>query len=218
MKLCGHSVSPYVERVLLGLEIKGAQAAVELADVPGGFKSEEHFSHHPLGKIPFLLLDDGRTLTESQVILEYLDAVLDGEPLVPNDPWDAAQAGRIARVMDIYYFTAIGPMARVAFGGEADEKEIQNAKENTIPQALGYLEAIIGDEGFAVGSGYTHADAVMMSQFYWFDRLMPEFGIKGFEGYPKLEAYWDKMRATELYQASKERTDASFAKFFGGKS
>lgn len=217
MKLCGHSVSPYVERVLIALEMKGEQDAVSLSDVPGGFKSEEHYSHHPLGKIPFLLMDDGSSLTESQVIVEYLDAVLGGNSLVPADPLSAAHASRIVRVLDVYYTHAIGPMGRVAFGGSASDEELAMAKDNTIPAALGYLDVLIGDDGFAIGNGYTHADAALMSQFYWFDRLMPQFGIKGFEGFPKLAAYWEKAQEGEIYKASKTRADASFNKFFAKK-
>ncbi len=217
MKLCGHSVSPYVERVLIALEMKGKPDAVTLSDVPGGFKSDEHFNHHPLGKIPFLLLEDGTSLTESQVIVEYLDAVAGGTSLTLADPLAAARTSRIVRVLDVYYTNAIGPVGRVAFGGSATDEELAAAKDTNIPAALGYLETILGDHGFAVGSSYTHADAALMSQFYWFDRLMPQFGVNGFEGCPKLEAYWEKTTASDLYQASKARADASFNKFFAKK-
>lgn len=64
--------------------MKGVPDAVALSDVPGGFKSEEHLGFHPLGKIPFLLLDDGRSLSESQAIADYLDAVAGGETLAPQ--------------------------------------------------------------------------------------------------------------------------------------
>lgn len=217
MKLCGHSVSPYVERILIALELKGASDAVVLSDVPDGFKSDAHFSYHPLGKIPFLLLDDGRCLTESQVIVEYLDAVLAGESLTPKDPYDAATASQIIRVLDIYYTNAIGPMGRVAFGGTATDEELANAKENTLPAALNYLNKIIGTDGFAVGNTWTHADAAAMSHFYWYDRLMPKFGVSGFDSYDRLSAYWARVSETKTYKASRARADVSFDKFFGGK-
>jgi glutathione S-transferase len=40
---------------------------------------------NPLGKIPALILDDGRTVYDSQVICEYLDGVGTGPVLFPKD-------------------------------------------------------------------------------------------------------------------------------------
>lgn len=217
MKLCGHSVSPYVERILIALEMKGKGGAVPLADVAGGFKSEEHFSHHPLGKIPFLLLEDGTSLSESQSIVEYLDAVVGGDSITPEDPMTAAKANRIVRVLDIYYTNAISPMGKVAFGGTATEEELADARERALPEALKYLDACIEGEQFAVGDRWSHADAAIMSQLYWFEQLMPRFGVPGLESYSKLDAYWENAKKTDIYQASKARADKSAAKFFGNK-
>lgn len=217
MKLCGHSVSPYVERVLIALEMKGTPDGVVLSDVPGGFKSEEHFSYHPLGKIPFLILDDGSSLSESQAIVEYVDAVAGGKSLVPTDPFMAAKASRVVRVLDIYYTNAIGPMGRIAFGGTATDEEVADAKGRALPEALKYLETCIEGEEFAVGDQWTYADAAFMSHFYWFERLMPQFGASDLSDYPKLTAYWDNLQKSEIYQDSKARADKSFEKFFGGR-
>lgn len=217
MKLCGHSVSPYVERILIALEMKGKSGDVVLTDVAGGFKSPEHLSHHPLGKIPFLLLVDGSSLSESQSILEYLDAVVGGNSLTPADPLLAAKADRIVRVLDIYYTNAIGPMGKVAFGGSATDAEMADAKERALPEALKYLDFCIEGDQFAVGDCWSYADAAIMSQLYWFEELMPRFGVPGLEDYSRLSAYWENAKKTDIYRASKARADKSAAKFFGNK-
>ena len=41
---------------------------------------------NPLGKLPTLLLDDGRALYDSRVICEHLDMLHDGTRLFPADP------------------------------------------------------------------------------------------------------------------------------------
>jgi len=41
---------------------------------------------NPLGKIPVLVLEDGRSLFDSRVILEYFDWLAGGERLFPTDP------------------------------------------------------------------------------------------------------------------------------------
>ena len=40
---------------------------------------------NPLGRLPALVLDDGTSLYDSPVITAYLDAVGNGDPLVPTD-------------------------------------------------------------------------------------------------------------------------------------
>lgn len=47
---------------------------------------------NPLGKIPILILDDGRKIFDSRVICEYLDAQVDGATLHPTESdarWEA---------------------------------------------------------------------------------------------------------------------------------
>ncbi len=92
MKLCGMHLSPYYERAYLVLEIKSAVDKVELAGMPGAFGSDELLAESPLGKIPYLLLDDGSCLPEGQVIAEYFNAIFDGPNLEHEHPANAARS------------------------------------------------------------------------------------------------------------------------------
>jgi len=213
MQLCGVSVSPYFERIIIMLDMKGALDQIELGAVPGGFKSDAHFVYHPMGKIPFLIKEDGSSLTESQVIAEYLDHKLEGPAMVPGDLDEATQARLIARILDIYYAEAVRPMARVAFGGEASDEEIAKARDEDIPRAFDYLEKYMGSGKRAVGDSWTVADAALISHLYWFGALMPRFGVEGFGGRPRLTAYWDRVKDTDLVKRSFERVKKSYDAF-----
>ncbi|NVJ96706.1 MAG: glutathione S-transferase family protein [Alphaproteobacteria bacterium] len=216
MKLCGHSVSPYCERVIIALDIKGALDQVEIDGVPGGFKSEQHFGYHPMGKIPFLIKDDGTSITEGQVIAEYLDRVLDGPDLTPHDFEAATQARLIARVLDLYYAEALKPYGRVAFGGEATEEELERAKTEDIPKAFDYLEKYLGGGKRAVGDDWTLADTALISHLYWYGALRVRFGLDDFSRWPKLDAYWNNVKDTDIVTRSFDRVKTSYDKFFGG--
>lgn len=218
MKLCGVNVSPYYERVVVLLDMKGALDQIELADVPGGFKSEEHLQLHPMGKVPFLIKDDGDSLTESQVIAEYLDYKLEGPAMVPDDLEAATQARLIARILDLYYAEAVRPMGRVAFGGEASDEELAKARDVDIPAAFDHLEKYMGTGTRAVGDTWTIADAALISHLYWYGALMPRFGLKGFGDHPKLEAYWNNVKDTDLVKRSFERVKQSYDQFIGSQS
>lgn len=54
----------------------------------GGTQSEEFLAMNPAGQIPLLVLDDGRSLAESNAIIRYL---ADGSDLVPSDPFEQAK-------------------------------------------------------------------------------------------------------------------------------
>ncbi|GHA97411.1 glutathione S-transferase [Algimonas arctica] len=54
----------------------------------GETQSKDFLALNPAGQIPLLILDDGRTLAESNAIIRYL---ADGSDLVPTDPYDHAK-------------------------------------------------------------------------------------------------------------------------------
>ena len=48
---------------------------------------------NPVGRVPTLELDDGTILTESKLILDYIDALNPGPKLLPRDGSDGWRAG-----------------------------------------------------------------------------------------------------------------------------
>ena len=82
MRLFGTPGSPYVRKVRIVLEEKriSHEYIVERASAPGSRVPQ----FNPLGKIPVLVLDDGRAIYDSPVIVEYLDALADGPRLIPD--------------------------------------------------------------------------------------------------------------------------------------
>lgn len=82
MKLIGSLTSPYVRKVRIVLAEKHISYDFEV-DIP--WNVESHVSDcNPLGKVPVLILDDGTTLFDSRVIIEYLDNVSSVSRLIPK--------------------------------------------------------------------------------------------------------------------------------------
>ena len=97
MRLLGGEVSPFAARARLALELRGV--AYELLDEPlGPKKSDRLLAANPVyGKIPVLLLPDGRAICESAVIVQYVEDVARGSGgaeagglLLPDDPYERA--------------------------------------------------------------------------------------------------------------------------------
>ena len=61
---------------------------VEVDIMNGGSRSAEFLAINPAGQVPTLVLEDGRTLAQSNAILMYLG---EGTKLIPTDAYDRAR-------------------------------------------------------------------------------------------------------------------------------
>ncbi|PKR50540.1 glutathione S-transferase N-terminal domain-containing protein [Thalassospira marina] len=92
MILRSSAPSPFGRKVKMVAKYLGVydQITVELADTNN--PEDTLRQQNPLGKIPILILEDGRKLFDSRVICEYLDSIADGKSLHPTEGaarWDA---------------------------------------------------------------------------------------------------------------------------------
>jgi len=85
MKLFYTNTSPYSRKVRITLLEKGLGDGVEYILCNPFNDAAELKSFNPLGKIPTLVLDDGRVVYDSPVICEYLDTLNGNGELVPSD-------------------------------------------------------------------------------------------------------------------------------------
>ena len=84
MKLLIARPSPFARKVRVALLEKGI-AFETLIDLPWNPGAQAP-SLNPLGKVPALVLDDGRTLYDSKVIIEYLETLGRAPALLPAEP------------------------------------------------------------------------------------------------------------------------------------
>ncbi len=81
MQLIGSLTSPYVRKVRVTLMEKGIECPFMLDNVWAADTKIQR--SNPLGKVPYLILDDGSPLYDSRVICEYLDSLLPANTLIP---------------------------------------------------------------------------------------------------------------------------------------
>ena len=82
MKLIGSLTSPYVRKVRM-VAIEKHIDLDFVVDIPWNADTKVG-DFNPLGKVPVLVLDDGSTLFDSRVIVEYLDTVTPVSRLIPE--------------------------------------------------------------------------------------------------------------------------------------
>jgi len=195
MKLYQTYTSPFPTRVRLVLYAKGLSP--EIIEPPGFHATVEskgdYYSVNPIGRVPALVTDEGRALPESEVICEYLEDAYPDPPTLPPDPWGRAQVRLISRLCDFYLVTAMVPLFTAS--GQSRRRWDRAAIDRglaAVETALGYIEAYIGEAGYAVGDRLTWADGALVPQlmlaYEWAPAL---FGSPNPLGkHPRLAAYW----------------------------
>src|SRR6266850_930162 len=82
MKLIASHTSPYARKVRIALAEK--KIDYELVEESHWAAQTTVPAYNTLGKVPVLVLDDGTTLFDSRVIVEYLDTVSPVSRLIPE--------------------------------------------------------------------------------------------------------------------------------------
>ena len=98
LKLYGFCVSNYYNMVKLALLEKGLPFE-EVLFYPG--TTPETLAISPRGKVPVLCVEQG-FINETSVILEYLEQSQAGTPLLPDNPFERAQALALAKEIELY--------------------------------------------------------------------------------------------------------------------
>ena len=78
--------SPFGRKVKIAASVLGLSSRIEILPADTNSASDALRTQNPLGKIPTLILDDGQTLFDSRVILDYLDHLAGGGRIIPHEP------------------------------------------------------------------------------------------------------------------------------------
>jgi glutathione S-transferase len=117
----------------------------------------EFLARNPNGKIPVIVLDDGRVLTESNAILAYL---AHGTAYLPTDRW------LFAKVLEWQFFEQYSHEPYIAtarfiakyLGLPAERRAEYEGKQAGGYRALGIMEGRLSRHDYLVGEAMTVAD------------------------------------------------------------
>ena len=136
LQLCGFSASNYYNKVKLALLEKGVAFEEKLA-----WLGETDPSASPLGKVPYMITPQG-PLSESAVMLEYIEAAHPQHPLLPADPFAAAKVRELCLYLDLHLeLVARNLYPQAFFGGKVSDnvRDRNMAQLEKSSKALGQL-------------------------------------------------------------------------------
>jgi glutathione S-transferase len=144
---------------------------IEKVDLLGGAnRKEPYLSKNPAGQLPALELDDGRVISETVAICEYLEEISPRPALIGSDPAERAETRMWVRRVE---WKIIQPMAdgfRFAEGLPLFKDRIR-----TLPEAAAGLKAIAKDGLAWLDGQIAGRDSVVPKRFTLADVVLFAF-------------------------------------------
>ena len=213
MKLYSLPMSPYAARARLAIRAKGLP--IEIVAPPENWRDSVAWrAISPLGRVPALSLDNGETIVESMVILEYLeDAFPDARPLRPRAPLAAARTRLVAEIAANDGQAALQGVLHNLSPATGLDPERGPALLADLGAALTRLETVLVVGPFAAGEALSLADCCLLPLRFTLGKLGPMIGQDLLAGRPKLAGYHATIEADASMRALWEELDAALVEF-----
>ncbi len=198
MRLFYAPASPFARIVRVALLETGLDTLVRKQQVTLRDLASELLPHNPVGRVPTLELDDGTILTESLLILSYIDTLHAGRPLLPRDGSDRwrtlAEMGAAAGMLE-----GIVAWARELRRHENAQSPAVIALETTrVNRTADALERAVANGGY---SGEINAARIVLGcTLGWVDPRHPVWIWR--IGRPALTAWFEAIVARPSFQAT----------------
>lgn len=154
---------------------------IEIDITKGESRTPEFLAMNPAGQVPTVVLDDGRTLAQSNAIILHL---AEGSALIPADAYDRARMYEWL-FWEQYSHEPYVAVARfrVVYDGVAIA-DLDPALVKRANAAIARLETGLSASPFLVGDALSLADVALVA----YTRLAPEAGID-LGAYPRVQAW-----------------------------
>lgn len=209
LTLYGHPISSYTWKVLAALYENGTPFEQVTVDQN---TYADFIAKWPMGKFPILLDSDRKQMvTETSVIIEYLDAHYPGRTrFIPEDIDVALEVRRWDRIFDHLNTT----MSKVVVDnirpeGQRDPYGVEEAKR-IVHSIYTVIEAQLGDRAFIVGDTFTLADCSAAPALWYGTRNVPLGGA-----FPHIAAYLERIKSRSSFARAVKESEPLFHMYPG---
>jgi len=204
MKLIIASPSPFARKARIALIEKGLPFE-EVMDVPWNSDAVAP-AHNPLGKIPVLVLEDGRAIYDSRVIVEYLETLGAPPPLIPADPVARVAVRQVEALADGVCDAVVLVVLEQNRRAGLQSGDWMARQRHKVELGTAELSWLLGQGTHFVGEGLTLADIAAGAALAYLDLRLPEYRWRA--GFPTLAAFSDCMEARESFARTKPYAQA----------
>lgn len=189
MKLIASLTSPFARKV----RIVAAEKHIEyelVIDIPWADDSKVP-NYNPLGKVPVWVQEDGKTLFDSRVIVEYLDSTSPVGHLIPTDARARIAVKRCEALSD-----GICDAAALVYM-ERKRPEAQQSPDwidrqlGKVHAGLAAMSADMGMNNWCIGDTFTLADIAAGCALGYLDFRFPELDWR--RSQPHLSEFYDRI-------------------------
>jgi glutathione S-transferase len=186
---------PFARRTRLVLHEKGAE--FEAHEVDFRNKTEDFLTASPTGKVP-VIVADGDSLYESNIVNQYLDEVYEGPKLMPENP----KARAYARIWmaradeDFYPQVFVSSMGRER--GFSEERISEALKKLKV--TLSRLEERLEAREY-LADGFSLADVAHAGNFVRLHELEQNHTVS-LADYPNVVSWMERIEARESFRAA----------------
>ena len=154
------SLSPHIALHEAGLAFEVVLTPTKTHKTPDG---TDYYTINPLGYVPFLVLDDGRTLHEGPAIVQYIADQVPEKNLAPSN-------GTYERYKLQEWLTFIGTEVHKSFGPlftPGTPEETKAAFKAQITKRLAWVDGELAGKDYLMGSTFTVADGYLFTVTNW---------------------------------------------------
>ncbi|CAF0787127.1 unnamed protein product [Adineta steineri] len=151
-------------RVRIALNLKNIIYEIQPIDlIKGEASTDEYKQINPKGEIPVLIID-GKKLTQSLPIIEYLDEIYKVPKLLPEKPYQRYQARRISEIIA----SGIQPLQNISVLKRVGKDKKAEWARYYIKFGLDAVEKALEESSgqYCVGNQISIADCCLMPQLY----------------------------------------------------
>jgi len=201
MRLLYTTGSPFARLVRIALLETGLDASVtqqELTRARLYSAESDVLALNPVGRVPTLELDDGTILTESKLILDYIDALNPGPKLLPRDGSDGwrtlAEMGQALGLLE-----GVVTWLRALVPPEPQRALESIARESTrVNRAADALESVVAQGAYA--GRINAAQIVLGTALGLVEPRLPVW--KWREARPRLSGWYDAIAARPSFRTT----------------
>ena len=156
LKLCGFHISNYFCKARIAMLEKGLEFELDPSCRPS--QAPEFLARTPMGKVPFLELDGGATLSESQVICEHLEDAYPAKRLYPADPLERARVRELITYMELHIELVARRLYPQLFFGQPADEAVKQSVQKDLAKGVRAFRARAKFAPYVAGAELTLAD------------------------------------------------------------